>query len=820
MESMGSMEAADSFESHSSDGQCPAAIVGIGASAGGLEALETFFDNTPLVTGLAFVVVQHLSPDSKSLKNELLSRHTQMRIQRVTDGMRVEPNAVYLLPPNKEMIASGGRLFLTDKDQSQSLTLPIDVFFRSLAQDAGDRAVGIVLSGVGSDGSRGIRAIHEAGGLVLVQDPFTATFDGMPKSAIDTGIVDYTLAPNAMPGAILAHLVRAGSSAMLPQSHAAAVSEEGLNALFRILHDECGIDFSPDERSMVSQRLEHRLHRQEQMDVGQASLDQMQSLEIELRYTKENLQTTIEELEARNEELQAKNEELVASNEQLQSTVDTLKRTERDLNLMSKVFKDGADAIIIEDLSGVIIHVNDETERAYGWSREELLGNAVDRLLPEAEREKAVESRRRCRNSQPVRNVETTRLRKSGELCPILLTLSLLTDETGEPLAIASTAKDITARKHAELQCREAVERRDQFLAMLSHELRNPLGAVLNASYVLDQNCHFKGDCHKPCKVIERQTHLMARLLDDLLDVSRVMQGKIDIRMEPCDLRRAVEAAIEVVGPQIDGRDQELHVDMESTPLIVNGDLSRLQQIQVNLLTNAMKYTPASGKIWLSARQDRDHIVLRVRDTGEGIPPDMLHGIFDLFVQAGGTLDRSDGGMGVGLTLVKKLVDIHGGSIEALSDGLGTGSEFVVRLPACADAESTRSGGHRANPMHQGKILVVEDNVDSREMLRSLLELYGYQVEAAGDGRKGLEMLQQGTFDIALVDIGLPGLDGYQIARTIRKDPKHSAVRLVALTGYGRPGDRLAVKEAGFDEHLVKPLDRNELTRVLEQGSG
>ena len=180
----------------------------------------------------------------------------------------------------------------------------------------------------------------------------------------------------------------------------------------------------------------------------------------------------------------------------------------------------------------------------------------------------------------------------------------------------------------------------------------------------------------------------MARLLDDLLDVSRVMQGKIDIRLEPCDLRKAVEAALEVVRPQIDGRDQEFLVDVESTPLIVNGDLTRLQQIQVNLLNNAMKYTPAGGKIWYSVKPEGQHVVIRVRDTGEGIPTDMLHSVFDLFVQAGGTLDRSDGGMGVGLTLVQKLVELHGGTVAAYSAGPGTGSEFVVRLPACTQAET------------------------------------------------------------------------------------------------------------------------------------
>ena len=267
----------------------PRAVVGIGASAGGLEALEAFFDHLPRDTGLAFVVVQHLSPDFESLMDELLSRHTEIPIHRVTDGMLVEPNAIYLLPPKKEMIISGGRLLSTGKDPTQSLALPIDVLFRSLAQDVGERAVAVVLSGTGSDGSRGIRAVHEAGGLVIVQDPFTAQFDGMPKSALDTGMTDLTL-----------------------------------------------VD------------------------------------------------------------------------------VNSLKQAERERNLMSKVFMDGTDPIIIEDFAGRIMHANEEAVRIYGWSREELVGNSINLLLPESEHHRANELRRRCRNNASVRNVETVRRLKSG----------------------------------------------------------------------------------------------------------------------------------------------------------------------------------------------------------------------------------------------------------------------------------------------------------------------------------------------------------------------------------------------------------------------
>ncbi len=695
--------------------------------------------------------------------------------------------------------------------------------------------------------------------------------------------------------------------------------------------------------------------QQEVIDVERASRDQMQNLEVELRYTKQNLQATIEELETSNEELQNTIEELETSNEELQSTneelhsvneelytvnaehqrkiveltqltddmdnllasidvgtifldrslcirkftprvteifnilpqdigrridsfasglnydglvddaqrvlsseaiperqvqdrrgnwyllrilpyrsgyrldgvvitfvaIDALKQKEQELRRMSKVFRDAADPIIIEDLHGIIVDANDEASRSYGWSRAELLGQSIHLLQTPEEEQHSRELRARCCQHQPVRNIETTRRCKSGEVCNVLLTLSLLADEDGQPVAISSLGKDISARKQAEALAREAVQRRDQFLAMLSHELRNPLGAVLNATYVLDQNCKVRQACHSPCQVIQRQTHQMSRLLDDLLDVSRVTQGKIEIRPELIDMREAVTPVLQMIEREVQQRNQTLQADIDPQPMIVKADLTRLQQIQVNLLTNAMKYTPRGGRIWLTAYPEDDNVVLRVRDNGEGIAPEMQQSIFDIFVQAGSTLDRADGGMGVGLTLVKQLVELHHGSVTAHSDGPGKGTEFVVRLPKVAnvmppcDPAATPPVTAEPEPLRQGRILIVEDNADSRDMLRILLELDGYQVTAAEDGQKGLEMLRNEDFDLALVDIGLPGIDGYEVARTIRRDPRHAGIRLVALTGYGGDADRSAVKAAGYDDHLVKPLRREDLNKVL-----
>ncbi len=265
----------------------------------------------------------------------------------------------------------------------------------------------------------------------------------------------------------------------------------------------------------------------------------------------------------------------------------------------------------------------------------------------------------------------------------------------------------------------------------------------------------------------------------------------------------------------IDSRRHELHVDIDSSPLFVMGDAARLQQIQVNLLHNAAKYTSPQGTIWLNVRREDGEAVVRVRDTGAGIPADMLETIFDLFVQNDRTLDRADGGMGVGLTLVRTLVVMHGGTVTAHSAGAGRGSEFVVRLPLTTEQKPFVATTQPAQTPAGTRILIVEDNADSREMLAQLLRTDGCYVTVAGDGKQGLEAIRREKFDLALVDIGLPGIDGYEVARQVRAGPGGGAIYLVALTGYGRPEDRLAVLQAGFDEHLVKPVKLSELERVL-----
>lgn len=1315
----------------------PFCVVGVGASAGGLEALESFFQHMPADAGTAFVVVQHLSPDFKSLMDELLSRRTEIAIHRVEDGMAVEPNAIYLIPPKKEMIISGGRLLLTDKDPAIGLSLPIDTFFRSLAQDCGERAVGIILSGTGSDGSRGIRAIHDAGGLVIAQSEDTAKFDGMPRSAVETGVVDLVLPPVEMAKALLDYIQHPLHGTKSGNSIGKLVSETGINAVFSLLRAECGIDFSHYKPNTVLRRIDRRLQlnrsvdldeyveqlrndRQEcnslykdlligvtrffrdpdlferlkaevipellakvspsdeirawvagcatgeeayslailfhealvasnrplnvkifatdvhraslefastglydeaaltevsaerlaryfvkqavkyqvsqelrkmivfaphniikdapftkldliscrnlliylqtsaqkkalslfhfglktggvlvlgpsespgeisdefetldghwkvyrkrrdvrlptdmrlplspllpqlqavgaalrspkpafpdanllkaydellgayvppsflitsqrelihtfagagrylrvpdgrpssdlldmvdhdlrlaisgalqraakesapvgyggvlrhaggdeerlrvsvrpfavrgtgetyflislepeqrsrlsaepvgDLNVGAASELRLVELEDELRYTKENLQATVEEMETSNEELQATNEELVASNEELQSTneelhsvneelytvnaeyqrkiaelteltddmdnllrstdvgtifldrdllirkftpriahafqllpqdvgrridsfahnilhdgliddvrsvmdteesierdvqdkqgewfllrilpyrtktavegvvvtliaISRLKVTEEELRRLSKVFMDGADPIIIEDLSGRIIDLNREAERAYGWSRDELLGERVTKLIPAEESSHLDALREQCCRDDSVRNIESTRCDKDGHAAPVLLTLSLLHGETGEPVAIASIAKDITTQKQAERDAREAASRRDQFLAMLSHELRNPLGAMLNATRLFQRVGTHDGALAKACSIIDRQSKQMARLLDDLLDVSRVTQGKIHVSKQVLNLRASAEEAIQVVQPLLENRGHTLELKLPDHPVYVEGDPARLLQVQENLLENAAKFTPHGGIIRLTLREEDGKAVLCVKDNGVGILPEMQVKIFELFVQAPQAPPGGDAGMGIGLTLARSIVHLHGGQISVHSEGAGRGSEFEIRLPL-TNKQPSHAPAKASQPDTSVSVLIVEDNSDSREMLESLLKMDGYEVRTAEDGRQGYEAILVDAPDVALVDIGLPGMDGYEVAKKVRAELREKPIRLVALTGYGRSIDRNAVFAAGFDEHLVKPVDPDDLARVLRK---
>jgi two-component system, chemotaxis family, CheB/CheR fusion protein len=1311
-------------------------VVGVGASAGGLEALERFFTHVPLDSGMAFVVVQHLSPDFKSMMDELLARRTALPIHLVENGMPVEANHVYLIPPKKEMIISGGRLLLSERDRQQELSLPIDVFFRSLAQDCGERSAAVVLSGGGSDGSRGIRDVHEAGGIVLVQDLESAQFAGMPKAAVDAGVADAVMPPDEMPAALVEHVRFGRDVAARPEG---PLPPQGLGAIYRMLESEFGLDFTHYKPSTVTRRIERRLQlsragdlagyverlrderaeldvlyrdlligvtrffRNEeafavlerqvlpellaagprdapfrawvagcatgeeayslaivlheltarvsprpvkifatdvhpgslefaaravydeaaiaavsperrdryfvrhghgyqvvpelrqmivfaphnvikdapftrvdlvscrnlliylqppaqqkalglfhfalnrggvvflgpsesqgalarefevvdahwriyrkfsdgrfpvdarqppprpaesrtlppaftprppmagllgtydalldefvppsllltergelvhafagasrflkprdgrqaldvlenvldelkmviagglrrarkdgtpvvykgvpvegdgspyditvrpvggrgggaghvlvsfesaggpaaapraveaQIDVGDVSREQLGVLEAELSATKENLQAAIEELETSNEELQAANEELLASNEELQSTNEELQSVNEELytvnaeyqrklaelveltndmdNLLAStdvgvifldaelrirkftprvgdVFRllpqdvgrpietfthsmhhpelvgdlrrvlasgspverevrhqsgssffvrvlpyrakgavDGVvltlidvsgmkaaedalfheryllnslldsvpDAIYFKDVRGKLIRLNRAMAARLGVGDPAEAVGKTPFELPDRDAALAVQH-----NDEAVlRGGEAEHYRLERRALPDgaegwdLVTRLPLVDRRGGTVGVIGIFRDVTEQKRAEEKIHEAVRRRDQFLAMLSHELRNPLGAIVTATALL-KSADEPDTRRKVFAIFERQSQQMARLLDDLLDASRVTQNKIELRKAVLDLRTVARDAADATRPLMEARGLSFSIDLGARPLHVEGDAVRLQQIHANLLSNAAKYTPRGGHVRLELAREGGRAIVRVKDDGVGIPADVLGSVFDLFVQSSRTLDRSDGGLGLGLTLVRSLVAMHGGEVTVRSDGEGKGSEFVVRLPL-APASSVAAGEGEAAFAARGgarKVVIVEDNADSREMMCQFLGIAGFECHSAGDGIAGLTLIERMRPDVALIDVGLPGIDGFEIARRVRGDARHDHLYLIAVTGYGQPSDRAQAVEAGFDAHVVKPVQPESLVRLLSR---
>ena len=359
----------------------------------------------------------------------------------------------------------------------------------------------------------------------------------------------------------------------------------------------------------------------------------------------------------------------------------------------------------------------------------------------------------------------------------------------------------------------ERDRRKDEFLAMLAHELRNPLAAISNAVAVLEKLGRQDDDTSRIRTIIGRQTHHLARLVDDLLDVARVTTGRIVVERQPVALADVARRALQAF--EAAGKTAQHEVVLKTDSVWVIGDASRLEQVVANLVDNALRYTARGGRVIVSVQRDAAEAVLRVSDTGRGIPSALLPQIFDLFVRGGGSHARADG-LGLGLTLVRRLVELHGGSVEAISAGEGLGSELVVRLPG-SPAPATASTLSAPSASRPTSILIVEDNDDARESLRLLLELDGHDVMAAVSGEDGLDHAQSREFAIALVDIGLPGIDGFEVARRLRATARGADLRLVAISGYGQPVDRKRAQAAGFDAHLVKPVDTEHLRSVLAE---
>ncbi|MCW1912135.1 response regulator [Luteolibacter sp. GHJ8] len=380
-------------------------------------------------------------------------------------------------------------------------------------------------------------------------------------------------------------------------------------------------------------------------------------------------------------------------------------------------------------------------------------------------------------------------------------------------------ANEQLARSNAELE--RADRSKNEFLAMLAHELRNPLAPLRNAALAL-KNRNLDGEQHdRIIAMIDRQVGNLSHMIDDLLDVSRITEGKIELRCQPVELQSLLGSAATAAAESIRANGQELVLDLPAEPLHLDADSTRLEQIVGNLLTNACKYSGTGSRISLSARAagtpDKPEVEIRVADNGNGIAPELLPRIFGLFVQGSRTIDRTNDGLGIGLTIVQRLVQLHGGTITAHSGGLGMGSEFVIRLPSLASYAQAPSPKSPVESARALRILIVDDNRDSADSMGMLLEIGGHEVTIAHHGTDALAKAEEFQPEVVLLDIGLPGMDGFEVARQLRGNPAHRDAFLIAVTGYGSDEDQTRAKEAGFDQHLVKPADLRKLRGWLQE---
>ena len=486
--------------------------------------------------------------------------------------------------------------------------------------------------------------------------------------------------------------------------------------------------------------------------------------------------------------------------------VYTLQSAEQPYRVLVEQMHEGAAILTVQ---GDILYCNQRFSDIVGSPIHEVTGGSVNRFLDEARREQFALLLARGAGSDHARFISSTGVARDV-YCSITASVSGGVERRNLIVADLSELLDARAeRDRAERENRS----KDEFLAALAHELRNPLGAVAGAVEVLNL-VGGDGPALRARTVIAQQVHHLSRMVDDLLDVGRVAVGKIALAPEPLDLAALVSRCIAAL-PGDDRQHRRVEVSAESA--WVDADPTRMEQVFGNLLSNAIKYTAPGGWIHVSVAKDGPCAVLRVQDNGAGIDEDLRPRIFEPFVQGGRPLSRAPGGLGIGLTLVRRLVELHGGTVSAASDGASRGSTFEIRLPRRPAPEHGMVRAAQAGTGLRRRILIVEDNEDAGEMYRLLLEMSGHEVLVAETGTDGLELLRTARPDVALVDIGLPGLDGYEIARRFRAEPDSRRVLLVALTGYGSASDRDRSRQAGFDRHLTKPVDPEALRLLLDE---
>ncbi|HSQ65578.1 MAG TPA: PAS domain S-box protein [Polyangiaceae bacterium] len=489
---------------------------------------------------------------------------------------------------------------------------------------------------------------------------------------------------------------------------------------------------------------------------------------------------------------------------------------------LAALYEHNPAGVLLSELeTGRFLRVNETFERVLGYTREEAVGHTMAELGMVASTEEREQVIRGLREGKIYTNREMTVRAKGGRPVVVLASAQLL--EICGKRCIVNAVIDVTERKAAEDTLREADRRKDEFLAMLSHELRNPMAAISDAVHLMAVRGLGEPKLERARAAAERQVRHMARLLDDLLDVARVTRGTIVLRPQEVVLDDIVETALDTARTAIEAKGQVLFLSLPQEPLRLHADPARLAQVVANLLDNATKYTPAGGHIQLSAERAGDEAVLRVRDDGMGIPAGLLPQVFDLFTQGERSPGRSDGGLGIGLTMVRRLVELHGGRVEAHSDGPGKGSEFVVHLLLQGATPDVRGSGRATPSVEVGasssakRVLVVDDVADTADLLAELVEVEGHEARIARSGSAAIELAAAYHPDVVLLDLGMPGMDGYEVARRLREKQGGERTTIIAVTGYGQDKDRERTRAAGFDHHLVKPVDVDVLRRLLQE---
>ena len=484
--------------------------------------------------------------------------------------------------------------------------------------------------------------------------------------------------------------------------------------------------------------------------------------------------------------------------------------------LLAAIVESSDDAIISKRLDGQIVSWNQGAERLFGYTAEEAVGKPITLIIPPDRMDEEALIISRLRKGERIEHYETVRLTKDGRPVEISLTISPIRDGANTIVGASKVARDITQRRVIEQALRDADRRKDEFLATLAHELRNPLAPIRNSLHILRVTAISDPAVDRVRDIMERQVAHMVRLVDDLLEISRITRGKIELRKERVELAAVIGSAVETSKPLMDAAGQELIISFPPEPLTLDADPVRLAQVFSNLLNNASKYSDSGSKIWLTARREGKSAVVSVRDAGIGIPPDMLPRIFEMFAQGQDSLPRAQGGLGIGLTLVRSLVQLHGGTVDALSAGSGKGSEFIVRLdlaPAATRGTRRVGAGHAsALPL---RVLVVDDNRDAADSLAMMLSLEGADVRVAYDGESALDGMADFHPAVAIVDLALADMDGYEVARRVRAQPAFSDVALIALSGWGEEAQKRESQHAGFAYHLIKPPDSDALRALI-----